>query len=170
MPRILYTQYNQHYIYCTAHNSTKSALTIRAVVIITTLLGSENRLQYIRKDWLSSQLKVPENNPNISVSDYRHCVEIVTWKAPRQPPYILTCRSILPADHRSHFSYLLPHHFYLLRVYIEPLELHLQSSCSCISSHCKAHNKTTPPCLPDGLLGGPSNLFRVQLLISTTIP
>jgi hypothetical protein len=77
---------------------------------------------------------------SLSVSHYRYCVEIVTWKAPRQPPYILTCRSILPADHRSHFSYLLPHHFYPLRVYIEPPELHLQSSRSCISTLCKAHS------------------------------
>jgi hypothetical protein len=65
--------------------------------------------------------------------------EIVTWRSLRQPPYILTCRSILPADHRSHFSYLLPHHIYLLRVYIELLELYLQLSRLCISTHCKAH-------------------------------
>jgi len=45
----------------------------------------------------------------------------------------------LVADYRSHFSYLLPYHFYLLRVYIEPLELHSQSSHSFNSSHCKAY-------------------------------
>ena len=49
------------------------------------------------------------------------------------------CRSILVADYRSHFSYLLPHYFYLLRVYIEPLELHSQSSRSFNPSHCKAY-------------------------------
>ena len=59
------------------------------------------------------------------VTNYRHCVEIVTWMALRQPPYILTCRSILLTDHRSHFSYLLPHHFYLLRVYIQSLQSHI---------------------------------------------
>ena len=63
----------------------------------------------------------------LNVSDYRYCVEIVTWRAPRQPPYILTCRSILPADHRSHFSYLLPHHFHLLRVYIQSLQSYIHN-------------------------------------------
>jgi hypothetical protein len=68
--------------------------------------------------------------------------EIVTWRSLRQPPYILTCRSILPTDHRSHFSYLLPHYIYLLYIYIELLELHLQSSRLYISIHCKAYNSS----------------------------
>jgi len=46
----------------------------------------------------------------------------------------------LVADYRSHFSYLLPHYFYLLRVYIEPLELHSQLSRLCISTLCKAYS------------------------------
>ena len=81
-----------------------------------------------------------------SVTDYRHYVETQD----RHPEGSMTasiywlqitigCRSILLADHCSHFSYLLPHHIYFLRVYIEPLELPSQSSRSFNSPHCKAY-------------------------------
>lgn len=43
----------------------ESALTVGAVVIVTKSLHSENRLQYISKDLLASQLKVLENNPHM---------------------------------------------------------------------------------------------------------
>ena len=82
------------------------------------------------------------------VTDYWHC------RGSRSSPerlqdgvnatLYIDRRSILLADYRSHFSYLLPHHFHLLRVYIEPLELHSQSSRSCISKLCKAHTFSPP--------------------------
>ena len=52
-------------------------------------------------------------------------------------------RSILLADHCSYFSYLLPYYPHLLRVYIELLELHSQSSRSCIPHSAKAYTYPT---------------------------
>jgi len=84
---------------------------------------------------------------SLFVTDYRHCAEtqdhrLEGSRTASTPPYILIadqyCLQItIPISVAYHLfmSYFL----YLLRVYIEALELHLQSSRSLFPTHCKAY-------------------------------
>ena len=72
--------------------------------------------------------------------------KITAWKAPRQrqtPPYILIadqyCLQITAPISAIYYP-IMSYYLHLLCVYIEALELHLQSSCSFNSLHCKAYS------------------------------
>src|SRR6202035_5761737 len=57
-------------------------------------------------------------NPSVTVTDYRHCAEtrdhrVEGSKTASNATLYINCRSILLADHCSHFSYLLPHYVLL---------------------------------------------------------
>ena len=126
---------------CDRANNLASVLNVVTISCLFTLqaIGPLNSfIIYPYKLFLLIELSV--NNASlvqINVTDHRHCVEIVTWKAPRQPPYILTCRSILPADHCSHFSYLLPHYISTFFVYIQSLQSYIHNQVArSILPHC----------------------------------
>jgi len=82
------------------------------------------------------------------VTDYRHYVETRDRhpegsKTASTPPYILLAdryylQITIPIS--AIYYPIIPYYPHLLRVYIEPLELYLQSSCLCISTLCKAYS------------------------------
>ena len=81
------------------------------------------------------------------VTDYRHCAEtqdhrVEGSKTASTPPYILIadqyCLQITIPISATYYP-IMSYYLHLLRVYIEALELHSQSSRSCISTHCKAY-------------------------------
>ena len=80
--------------------------------------------------------------------NYRHCAEtqdhrLEGSKTASTPPYILIadqyCLQITVPISVTYYP-IMSYFLYLLRVYIEALELHSQSSRSFNSSHCKAYN------------------------------
>src|SRR3984957_14433373 len=77
----------------------------------------------------------------LSVTDYRHCVDTRSSPERLQDSVNATLyidrRSILLADHCSHFSY---HFMYIYHL----IPIDLQSSCSFFSSHCKAYINAWP--------------------------
>ena len=91
--------------------------------------------------------------------------KIVTRKAPRQrqrhPIYWLAdqyCSQITIPISVTYYP-IISCHLHLLRVYIEALELHSQSSRLCNSSHCKAYsNCAVCSGLPVGF-AGPASIF-----------
>ena len=79
----------------------------------------------------------------ISVTDYRHCIETRDRhpegsKPASTPPYILIADQYYLQITVPISAIYYPHS---LRVYIEPLELHSQSSRSCIPHTAKANNQ-----------------------------
>src|ERR1700723_2954681 len=81
------------------------------------------------------------------VTDYRHCAEtrdhrVEGSKTASTPPYILIadqyCLQITAPISAIYYP-IMSYYLHLLRVYIEALELHSQSSRSFNSSHCKAY-------------------------------
>ena len=86
-----------------------------------------------------------------SVTDYRHCVETQD-RHPEGSRTALTPLYILIADQyylqitvsiSAIYYPIMSYYLYLLRVYIEALELHLQSSRSCNSLHCKVYTDSS---------------------------
>src|SRR6267154_696609 len=84
---------------------------------------------------------------SLSVTDYRHCAETQDHrsegsKTASTPPYILIedqyCLQITVPISVTYYP-IMSYYLHLLRVYIEALELHSQSSRSFNSSHCKAY-------------------------------
>ena len=128
LPPLQYPQYPQYAIIITLPLTTSKIISKFPIFTIVSYL-------YLFSIALTTPL-----NLGGCISDYRHCVEIVTQKAPRQPPYMLTCRSILLADHCSHFSYLLPHIISTFFVYIQSLQSYLYNEVArSIPTHCKAY-------------------------------
>ena len=80
--------------------------------------------------------------PSFSVTDYRHCVEtqdrhLEGSKTASTPPYILLADQYylqITVPISATYYPIMSYYFHLLRVYIEALELHSQSSRSCNSS------------------------------------
>src|SRR6267154_4092996 len=84
---------------------------------------------------------------SLSVTDYRHCAEtqdhhLEGSKIASTPPYILIadqyCLQITVPISVTYYP-IMSYYLHLLRVYIEALELHSQSSRPFNSSHCKAY-------------------------------
>ena len=86
-----------------------------------------------------------------SITDYRHCIEtqdrhLEGSKMGLTPLYILLAdryylQITIPIS--AIYYPIISYYPYLLYIYIEPLELHLQSSRSFISTHCKVYIQYT---------------------------
>ena len=89
------------------------------------------------------------------VTDYRHYVETRDRypegsKTASTPPYILIADQYylqITAPISAIYYPIIPYYPHLLRVYIEALELHLQSSRSCIPHSAKAYISIISSCL-----------------------
>ena len=81
------------------------------------------------------------------VTDYRHCIETQDRrpegsKTASTPPYILIADRYylqITVPISAIYYPIISYYPHLLRVYIEALELHLQSSRSCIPTLCKVY-------------------------------